>query len=201
MIQCDWCIDYCKEKKSFKCKGCYAWICKGCIQKNMFEHYKWPKCCSKEIKHTELVKIFSTKTLNKMILEYDKRYIVRQGGIKYCPKAKCGKAFMIDDGCQIYKLTCPKKKCGCKWCNICQKKWKKGHRKKCDGITKIERQINKIDNKDKSKKKKKSKGCPSCGTLITKRSGCNEMSCSWCGFDFCWKCQCSYDSCSCNELW
>lgn len=38
-----------------------------------------------------------------------------------------------------------------------------------------------------------SKACPKCHTCIEKDEGCYHMSCSRCGFDFCWLCLKEYD--------
>ena len=35
--------------------------------------------------------------------------------------------------------------------------------------------------------------CPSCGSYISRSSGCDHMTCVYCGFEFCWQCHQSYD--------
>jgi hypothetical protein len=42
--------------------------------------------------------------------------------------------------------------------------------------------------------------CPNCRVNIEKNEGCNHMTCTYCGYEFCWFCKREYTLCSQNPL-
>ncbi len=204
MIGCCWCWDDCKKKRAYYCSRDKKYICYKCIRKAVLKRRDpdWPRCCDlhNNLDYANLRKICSKKIkkLNKFVVKQDETYIMKSYNIKYCPKTRCGYAFAIGDNCDPDKLKCGNKKCKHKWCTVCMKKWKRGHKKVCQGVTDLQKMVSKLDDKKKATKKKPSKLCPHCSSLITKISGCPHMTCGWCSFEFCWNCLNNINQCECS---
>lgn len=203
MVNCTWCWNDCKKKNAYKCSAFDRYICHECMCDNILngEQRNWPKCCEIDgnIDYTYIKNVCSKDLdkLNTFVMNYDEDYITKKYNVKYCPKHECGHAFTIGNKCDPDKLKCANKQCKHKWCTVCMKEWKRGHKKVCKGVTDLQKMITKIDDKKKKTKRKPSKLCPHCNSLITKTKGCRHMKCGWCSFEFCWNCLKKYNHCYC----
>lgn len=48
--------------------------------------------------------------------------------------------------------------------------------------------------------KNKYKPCPSCGCMVEKTKGCDNMMCSYCKYKWCWRCGAENAACRCTAL-
>ncbi|KAI3859199.1 hypothetical protein MKX03_034603 [Papaver bracteatum] len=121
-------------------------------------------------------------------------YIEDNREFKWCPAPDCGLAIKFEVGSDSCDVTC---ECTYTFCWNCTKE---AHRPVDCGT--MEKWI--LKNSDESENVTwilaHSKPCPNCKRPIEKGIGCNHMTCTMCGFEFCWICLVSYKRHSCNRF-
>jgi len=136
-------------------------------------------------------------------------FVLYNGGV-LCPTLGCGCGLLIEgDG---RKISCPF--CKKVFCRRCKRRWPDENHCLCD-----EEDANSINNSnnlsrpisfltqlfnfrrtyENDGKLNNIKKCPKCRTKIEKNGGCNAITCSRCGFVFCWICETEFRS-DCIEL-
>ncbi|XP_026397164.1 probable E3 ubiquitin-protein ligase ARI8 [Papaver somniferum] len=121
-------------------------------------------------------------------------YIEDNKEFKWCPAPDCGLAIKFENGSDSCDVTC---ECTYSFCWNCSKE---AHRPVDCGT--MEKWI--LKSNDESENVRwilvHSKPCPNCKRPIEKDVGCNHMTCSICGFEFCWICLVSINNHSCNRF-
>jgi hypothetical protein len=191
-IVCLVCDEKLKEKeKRNNYLECYHYFCDDCY----YEYFKEKisnnqigriKCLQKDC-DTILSSNFIEKILCRdipLLEQYknleSRRQLILNPNIQLCPYPNC-ESYAKKDANTNY-VCCIKNKH--KFCFNCLKDWHGN--KKCD------------DSVDKSFEKwrvsYKVKRCPKCKFFIEKNFGCNHITCSSCGYQFCWLCLGEYSS-------
>ena len=191
-IVCLVCDEKLKEKeKRNNYLECYHYFCDDCY----YEYFKEKisnnqigriKCLQKDC-DTILNSNFIEKILYRdipLLEQYknleSRRQLILNPNIQLCPYPNC-ESYAKKDANTNY-VCCIKNKH--KFCFNCLKDWHGN--KKCD------------DSIDKSFEKwrasNKVKRCPKCKFFIEKNFGCNHITCSSCGYQFCWLCLGEYSS-------
>ena len=191
-IVCLVCDEKLKEKeKRNNYLECYHYFCDDCY----YEYFKEKisnnqigriKCLQKDC-DTILSSNFIEKILYRdipLLEQYknleSRRQLILNPNIQLCPYPNC-ESYAKKDANTNY-VCCIKNKH--KFCFNCLKDWHGN--KKCD------------DSVDKSFEKwrvsYKVKRCPKCKYFIEKNFGCNHITCSSCGYQFCWLCLGEYSS-------
>ena len=191
-IVCLVCDEKLKEKEKrnnylechhYFCDDCYYEYFKEKISKNQIGRIK---CLQKDC-DTILNSNFIEKILYRdipLLEQYknleSRRQLILNPNIQLCPYPNC-ESYAKKDANTNY-VCCIKNKH--KFCFNCLKDWHGN--KKCD------------DSIDKSFEKwrasNKVKRCPKCKFFIEKNFGCNHITCSSCGYQFCWLCLGEYSS-------
>ena len=191
-IVCLVCDEKLKEKeKRNNYLECYHYFCDDCY----YEYFKEKisnnqigriKCLQKDC-DTILNSNFIEKILYRdipLLEQYknleSRRQLILNPNIQLCPYPNCGSYAKKDVNTNY--VCCIQNKH--KFCFNCLKDWHGN--KKCD------------DSIDKSFEKwrasNKVKRCPKCKFFIEKNFGCNHITCSSCGYQFCWLCLGEYSS-------
>lgn len=126
----------------------------------------------------------------------------RMNDIIYCPGPDCPNIYIQSDtrkrGCRAGECE----SCGTEVCIKCGEKYTKQHQKmSCEAYKKW--QLKHDEDMVALEKWKKTeqieiKQCPGCSRDIQKNSGCSQMTCTNCRFNFCWRCLHLYSQCSCH---
>ena len=191
-IVCLVCDEKLKEKeKRNNYLECYHYFCDDCY----YEYFKEKisnnqigriKCLQKDC-DTILNSNFIEKILYRdipLLEQYknleSRRQLILNPNIQLCPYPNC-ESYAKKDANTNYVCCIQNKH---KFCFNCLKDWHGN--KKCD------------DSIDKSFEKwrasNKVKRCPKCKFFIEKNFGCNHITCSSCGYQFCWLCLGEYSS-------
>ena len=98
--------------------------------------------------------------------------------VRWCTKPGCGMN-MKAENMDATKLTCPE--CSTEVCFKCRDTWH-GENKTCQDALRDRFEGWVSENKGNCS------FCPCCRTKIEKTTGCNQMACSFCKYQFCWAC-------------
>lgn len=174
--------EICYESPNETALPCLHRFCKECLQQfltinindgNVFELF----CPSCNWRFTEkiILELTNPNVVDKYIKFTSIKEILKNKRVKICPQPDC-RGY---DECtnNNFKLTC--RACKHQYCFWCSSAWHSGKCKK-----------DKIDKLDYLKTDGKLKLCPRCKSYISKKGGCNKVTCSKCNFDFCWMCKC-----------
>ena len=165
------------------CNDCYYEYIKEKVNTNQINRIKCPKKnCDiiLEDNFIERILIRDIPLLDKYKKLQAHRQLILNPNVQLCPFPDCESYAMKKE--EDNYVSCIKNKH--KFCFNCLKDWHGN--KKCD------------DNIDKSFQKwrnsSKVKRCPKCKYFIEKNEGCNHITCSVCGYEFCWLCLGKYSS-------
>ena len=160
---------------------CSHSFCKKCLQQllmikindgNVSELF----CSLCKWKFTDqiILKLTSPKILDKYTKFTSLKEILMNIRAKVCPQPDC-KGY---DECtnNNFQLTC--RVCNHRYCFWCSSEWHSGRCTK-----------DKNDELHIWKAKGKLKLCPRCKSYISKKRGCNRVTCPKCSFEFCWMCE------------
>ena len=168
--------------KHLACTDCYYEYIKEKINSNKFLDIKCPQeDCQQIIQYNMIVQILVN---DKALLEKYNKLIKRNQlmldpNIQLCPYPDC----------ESYAKKTKNKYVKCiekkhKFCFICLKDW---HGKiPCKDST-LTNSLNVLEKNNQVKR------CPKCKFFIEKGEGCNHMTCSNCGYQFCWLCLGEYN--------
>eukprot|EP00743_Colponemidia_sp_Colp-15_P000142 GILK01000164.1.p1 GENE.GILK01000164.1~~GILK01000164.1.p1 ORF type:complete len:492 (-),score=63.48 GILK01000164.1:91-1485(-) len=98
--------------------------------------------------------------------------------VRWCPTPDCGTA--LTGSMKKPRLKCSK--CEAETCFICSHKWHPN--RTCDQV--VDQGYNEWA------KGKDVQMCPRCRVRVLKDEGCNHMTCSRCGYQWCWLCRSKY---------
>lgn len=168
-----------KDKICYKCKYSICTICRSSIKDR--DH----KCDEQRIKIykeyqqyvKERISLFhNTEELKNKVIKWRNNYVTEEDLKEYDNKIVC---ICVKDECKGYIMT----KTGYQ-CNMCDTRiCPQCYVKVKDGIEHI---CNRDDIRSVKVIKQTTKPCPSCGTLIQKIDGCNQMWCTSCNTAFGW---------------
>ena len=168
--------------KHFACTDCYYEYIKEKINNNKFLDIKCPQeDCQQIIQYNMIVQILVN---DKALLEKYNKLIKRNQlmldpNIQLCPYPDC----------ESYAKKTKNKYVKCiekkhKFCFICLKDWHGNIPCKDSTLT---NSLNVLEKNNQVKR------CPKCKFFIEKGEGCNHMTCSNCGYQFCWLCLGEYN--------
>ena len=165
------------------CNDCYYEYIKEKVNTNQIDRIRCPqKNCDILLTDNfiERILIRDIPLLDKYKKLQAYRQLILNPKVQLCPFPDC-ESYAMKIGQNNY-VSCIKNKH--KFCFNCLKGWHGN--KKCD------------DSIDKSFKiwsnSTKVKRCPKCKYFIEKNDGCNHITCSMCGYQFCWLCLGKYSS-------
>ena len=168
-------------------------FCKDCWHEYFKEKLKlgptcvYAKCmqtkCPLSVNHTMWRWVLENDETNLALYNkfHCKNFTDDNKNVQWCPAPGCDYAVWVTN--LAHKdITC---KCGKSFCFKCSlathrpcscevaQKWNAKNSSESENVTWM------IAN---------TKNCPGCKRPIEKNQGCNHMTCSWCGHDFCWMC-------------
>eukprot|EP00826_Nyctotherus_ovalis_P041543 TRINITY_DN4201_c0_g1_i10.p1 TRINITY_DN4201_c0_g1~~TRINITY_DN4201_c0_g1_i10.p1 ORF type:complete len:440 (-),score=43.69 TRINITY_DN4201_c0_g1_i10:18-1337(-) len=161
------------------CKGCIKGFLEVKIENRELLELKCPEeGCKKRFGKNEIEMLCATGVYQKYLdfkLDHD---ISLNDKIKWCPASGCGRYIANPKGKP--RVRCD---CGAEMCFRCGEKW---HRGNCDtnsyGLYKTWARGRPIQR------------CPKCLIRIEKHEGCPHMTCTNCGYEWCWSCGFRYAS-------
>ena len=173
--------EICYESPNETALPCLHRFCKECLQQflivnindgNVFELF----CPSCKWRFTDqvILELTSPDILDKYTKFTSIKEILKNKRIKICPQPDC-RGY---DECtnNNFQLTC--RACKYHYCFWCSSEWHPG---RCKKDKNDEHHFWKIEGKLKL--------CPRCKSYISKKGGCNRVTCSKCSFEFCWMCK------------
>ncbi|CAG2112401.1 unnamed protein product [Medioppia subpectinata] len=188
---CDICTDAVPRKRFISC-GCPHKYCAECLAKHFttliaagqFANIGCP---------AQGCDTIATQVLIKRLVDTDsyERYeyltLIRAAGnmpdVCYCPNEQCNWIVETDN---TNGATCGK--CKLEFCTKCRKHYH-GH---CDYDEQRERMFREQDEQANAMIASTTKSCPGCGSPIEKNYGCDHMTCTVCGNEFCWLCKATW---------
>lgn len=136
--------------------------------------------CTHEFTDDNIKELVSEGVFNKYLKFKQRAELLKDSGIKWCIRPDC-EGYMKGTENDLMK-ECPI--CAFQHCFKCGKAW---HPKKsCDQVIEADYEA--------WAKGREIQLCPSCKHKIEKIEGCNHMTCSICGYNFCWLCRGKYTS-------
>ena len=185
-----------EEEMKNKCEQCNNYFCSECLYmyiKELIRNGKYTLFCPEcgfvykkdKIEEILLFNIKNKEEINnlKKLLEKSntKEIVLSNQELMFCPIVNCD-GFAKKNKNKEYNVCTM----GHKFCIKCGELWHE------DGKCKEEKEIDELF--QKYRKKYNLKNCPYCHIVIIKNEGCNHMTCSYCGKDWCWLCQELFDS-------
>jgi len=137
--------------------------------------------CSYKIQITEIYKNMPSDCQEKINQALFEVYLISEKDIRKCPNSNCNYAGVLNKSKCSSSLECP----------ACETQWKDYQQKTMPKDFK--EVLNRTDSfkngfLTRIRKYFSTKECPSCKSKIEKNGGCSHMTCSYCGFQFCWIC-------------
>lgn len=167
------------------CVECYSMWLSTKIKENIV-NIKCANCPEYLQKEDEILPYLDKDILQKYLRMMAVAMLVDIPGFCWCPKEGCGNGFIIDDSCSF---------AGCDICktNVCGKCKEVYH----NGETCEEYKARKSESDESFKqsiewKKMNTKNCPKCKAPAEKASGCDHVTCTVCGTEYCFKCGARY---------
>ena len=180
-----------KDKLKNKCEQCNNYFCSECLYlhiKELIKNGKYalfcPVCSFLYTKYKiENILSFNKKEQKevnnlKKLLEKSKtkKIILSNPEIMFCPIANCD-GFAKKNKNKEYNI----RTMGHKFCIKCGELWHE------NGICKEEENVDELF--EEYRIQYNLKNCPYCNIIINKNSGCNHITCKYCGKEWCWLCQ------------
>ena len=165
------------------CNDCYYEYIKEKVNTNKIERIRCPKKnCDRVLDDNfiERILIKDIPLLDKYKKLQAHRQLILNPKVQLCPFPDC-ESYAMKKGNNNY-VSCIKNKH--KFCFNCLKGWHGN--KNCDDS--IDKSFKNWSNTTKVKR------CPKCKYFIEKNDGCNHITCSMCGYQFCWLCLGKYSS-------
>lgn len=123
-----------------------------------------PDC--KKVLTPRVIESVLPELLQKFLYFTEKKIKESNPNFRWCPNRECSG---FDEKNISNKLIC--NQCQTAFCYLCTEAWHEG-----------------LCTEDSNFNKKYLKRCPQCSVVIEKNYGCPELSCTICGFRFCWLC-------------
>ena len=166
---------------------CSCYYCRQCIREYLKERVLSKRVlkvpclnaeCRAHFAELDLRELLSERLFRKYLRFRREGELVRAGNVFWCPTADCGTPLRRS---KKEFLRCPK--CAKLVCNRC--KQAEHPQLTCEQVS--------ADGFERLAKELNLKPCPKCQSVIEKALGCNHMTCTQCGYQFCWLCLKKYN--------
>ncbi|KDO19360.1 hypothetical protein SPRG_14880 [Saprolegnia parasitica CBS 223.65] len=182
---CVICLEDRPIERAHRCQRCDTNCCNNCFGSYLTHKIDdgdvaphqlvCPGSCRQPIPRAVLAQFVSPSYLQKYI-RFLTAYELRQRGHRYCPRPQCGQLLPTSTSHKTKtkrRVDCPScQQSSCRDCGGGYHRWPQ-----CD------RQYRSWCHAHAAQR------CPQCSTTIEKDGGCSHIKCTYCHYDFCWRCR------------